>query len=71
MDMKCSKSKLHEFSLINGWLELYDRQNDKGSEIGYLLSDGSNIVVYFNSEALFIGMTDRLDISINLEDDND
>jgi hypothetical protein len=71
MDMKCSKSKISEFALINGWLELYDRQNSKGSEMGYLLPDGSNIVVYFDIEALFIGMTDRLDISINLEDDND
>lgn len=69
--MKCHKSKFAAFAEKQGWLELYDTLNDKGSEMGYLLQDGASITAYFDESANFRCLTDRMDITMLSEDEDE
>ena len=70
MDMKCTKSKLADYAEIQGWLKLYDKQNDGGSEIGYLLPDGCGLTAYFDAEANFRVLSDVNNVNMSAEDEN-
>lgn len=69
MEMRCHKSVFCAKAEKWGWLELYDKTNDKGSEIGYILSDGSSITVYFNLDAEFRALSDAVNVSMNPDED--
>jgi len=69
--MKCTKSKFADFAEKHGWLELYDKPNDKGSEIGYLLPDGSGLVAFFDLEANFRVLNDVTNVCMDADGEND
>jgi len=69
MDMKCTKSKFADYAEKQGWLELYDRVTDKGSEIGYILQDGCSITAYFDHEANFRFLNDAQNVGMSAEDE--
>jgi hypothetical protein len=71
MEMKCHKSTFAAFAENRGWLELYDKPNNKGSEMGYLLQDGSSLTVYFNQDAEFRALNDVANVCMNADGDDD
>jgi hypothetical protein len=71
MEMKCGKPKFADFAEKYGWLELYDKPNDKGSEMGYILPDGSSLTVYFDFAAEFRVLNDVTNVCMQDEDDNE
>lgn len=70
MEMRCHKSKFAAQAEKWEWLELYDKPNDKGSEIGYILPDGSSLTVYFDLEANFRVLNDVTNVCMDAEDEN-
>jgi hypothetical protein len=69
MEMRCHKSRFAAQAEKWGWLELYDKPNDKGSEIGYLLPDGSGLVAFFDLEANFRVLNDVTNVCMDADND--
>jgi hypothetical protein len=69
VEMKCTKSKFSDYAEKHGWLELYDRPNDKGSEIGYILPHGFSLTVYFDVEVNFRVLNDVTNVCMDAEND--
>jgi len=69
-DLKCSKLSFHNFAEHQGWLLLYDKMTEEGSEVGYLLQDGESLICGFDTDGNFFRMTDVTNASITVETNN-
>ena len=65
--LKCNNYQFHTFGEKQGWLLLFDKVNDNGSEIGYLLPDGSTISANFDIDGYFDHMNDTCNATIGVE----
>ena len=71
--LRCSKNSFHAFAEKQNWLLLFDKVNDLGSEISYMLSNGNTLFVVFDIDGYFDHMNDTCNatIGINTQEDND
>ena len=51
--LRCSKNSFHAFAEKQNWLLLFDKVNDLGSEISYMLSNGNTLFVVFDIDGYF------------------
>jgi hypothetical protein len=71
--LRCSKNSFHAFAEKQNWLLLFDKVNDLGSEISYMLSNGNTLFVVFDIDGYFDHMNDTCNatIGINTKEDTD
>jgi len=71
--LKCNKYQFHTYAEKQGWLLLYDKPTDTGSEIAYLLQRGETIFAVFNIDGYFDHMNDTCNatIGVNTKEEND
>ena len=68
MDAKlCPKFQFHSFAEHQGWLLLYDKMTEEGSEVGYLLQNGESLFCGFDTDGNFFRMTDVTNASITVD----
>ena len=69
--LKCTKLQFHTFGEKQGWLLLFDKVNDSGSEIGYLLPSGSTIYAHFDIDGYFEHLNDNCNATIEVENNEE
>jgi hypothetical protein len=64
--LRCSKNSFHAFAEKQNWLLLFDKVNDLGSEISYMLSNGNTLFVVFDIDGYFDRMNDTTAATIEI-----